>query len=71
MLRTVLTTIAIGLGGFAFAFVVLLVGYEGSSPFFGVLCGHNILPSLVGFTIGAWFVLGSAVVLARVLFNNE
>jgi hypothetical protein len=71
MLRTILMAIAVGIGGFALAFVVLFLGCEGSDPFFGVMCGHNILPSLIGLTIGAWFVLGSAVVLVRSLRNNE
>jgi hypothetical protein len=71
MLRTILMVIAVGIGGFALAFVVLFLGCEGSAPFFGVMCGHNILPSLIGLTIGAWFVLGSAVVLVRTLHNNE
>lgn len=71
MLRTILMVIAVGIGGFALAFVVLFLGCEGSTPFFGVMCGHNIFPSLIGLTIGAWFVLGSAVVLVRTLRNKE
>jgi hypothetical protein len=71
MLRTILTVVAVGIGGFALAFVVLFLGCDGPNPFFGVMCGHNILPSLVGLTIGAWFVLGSLAVLLRALRNKE
>lgn len=71
MLRAIVTTIGVGIGGFALAFFVLFLGCDGPSPAFGVMCGHNILPSLVGLTIGAWFVLGSALALVRSLRNKE
>jgi hypothetical protein len=62
---------ALLVAGPALAFLVLFAGCGGASPFFGVLCGHNILPSLVGFTLVAWFVLASAAALARSLYFKE
>ncbi|MCU0869899.1 MAG: hypothetical protein MUF30_09910 [Burkholderiales bacterium] len=66
-----LTAIAVGLAGFVLAFLALFLDCGGSRPFFGEMCGHNILPSLVVLTLGAWFVLGSAVALFRSLRDND
>ena len=71
MLRRIAQTLLVLLGGPLVAFGVLFVGCEGSEPVFGVACGHNILPSLVLGTIGAWFVLGTLVALLNGMKGNE
>lgn len=71
MRRTILITVLVFVSGFALAFFGLFLGCEGSSPTFGVMCGHNILPSLVGLTLVAWLVLGVLAVLIRSICSRE
>jgi hypothetical protein len=63
--------ILIFLGGPLIAFAVLFAGCEGEHPPLGVMCGHNILMSLVLFTFAAWLVLGTIAVLVGVVRGNE
>lgn len=63
--------ILIFLGGPLIAFAILFVGCEGKHPALGVMCGHNILMSLVLFTFAAWFVLGTISVLIGVPRGHE
>ena len=71
MLAKIAMVTAVLLAGPVLAFLVLFAGCDGANPFLGVLCGHNILPSLVGFTLVAWFALASAAALARSLYSKE
>ena len=71
MLRKAALVLAILIGGAALAFFILFAGCEGSSPIFGSMCGHNIVPSLFVLTLVSWFVLGSFAVLVRSLRDKE
>ena len=62
MPRRVIQILLVLLGGPALAFLIVLLGCEGSAPL-GTMCGHNILTSLVLITLAAWFVLSVAVSL--------
>jgi hypothetical protein len=55
------------LAGPALACVVLLFGCEGSNAPLGVMCGHNAPMSLLALTVGAWFVLGTALAAIQML----
>ena len=71
MFAKIAIAVAVLLGGPALAFTVLFAGCDGAAPFFGVLCGHNIMPSLVGFTLVAWFVLACVAALAHSLHAKQ
>jgi hypothetical protein len=71
MLRTTALIIGVVAGGPALAFLVLFAGCDGPSPVFGTACGHNILVSLVGFTLLAWLVLGVCATLFNIVKNKE
>ena len=71
MLRTVALALGFFIAGPAIALLVLFAGCEGASPPLGNACGHNILVSLVGFSLVAWFILAMSLTLARVLRNKE
>jgi len=70
MRRKFAKVVALLLAGPALAFVVLFAGCEGPNPLFGVMCGHNILVSLIVFTLAAWFVLAMAVTVIQSLRNR-
>lgn len=53
------------------AFAILFAGCNGPAPVFGVMCGHNILVSLVLFTLAAWFVIASVNALIQALRRKE
>jgi hypothetical protein len=71
MLHRTLQFILVAIGGPLLAFVLVFAGCEGASPVLGTMCGHNILGSLVAFTLGAWLVLGICVSLYNGLRAKE
>jgi hypothetical protein len=71
MLRGPLLALGVIVGGPALAFFVLFSGCDGPSPMFGTMCGHNILISLIGFTILAWLLLAVCAALFSIWRNNE
>jgi len=71
VLRKLAKRVLILLGGPLIAFAVLFAGCEGEHPALGVMCGHNILMSLVLFTVVAWLVLGTISVLVGVFRGSE
>lgn len=61
----------LAVSGPALAFLLLMSGCEGVDPFFGEMCGHNVLPSLVMLSVLFWFVLAMASTLFTALRNKE
>ena len=71
MLRKFIRGLLFLLVGPASAFAIVFTGCEGSSPPLGTLCGHNIVLSLVAFTLASWFVLANEISLFHILRNKE
>jgi hypothetical protein len=71
MFRKIAKIAALLIAGPVLAFLVLLAGCGGSEPFFGTMCGHNILVSVVAFTLAAWFIFAMGNAVIRSLRNKE
>jgi hypothetical protein len=71
MLRKIAKLAVLLVAGPVLAFLILLTGCGGSDPFFGVMCGHNILTSVVMLTFAAWFVIAMGSAVVRSLHNKE
>lgn len=71
MLGKIAKIAALVLAGPTLAFAVLFAGCEGPAPALGVMCGHNVLVSLVVFTLAFWAVLASVSALVQSLRRKE
>lgn len=67
MLGALLKIAVFILAGPAAALAVLFIGCEGSTQSLGVMCGHNAPMSLLGLTLVAWFLLGTALAIIQML----
>ena len=71
MLGKIAKVVALFLAGPTLAFVVLFAGCEGPASAFGVMCGHNVLYSLVSLTLVVWFVLATVTALIQALHRKD
>ncbi len=46
------------LAGPALAWLILMAGCSGASPFLGVMCGHNVPLTLPLLAMALWFLIG-------------
>jgi hypothetical protein len=64
---TLIKMAAFVLAGPVLAFAILFLGCDSPAQAFGNLCGHNIMGSMVWFTLAAWFIIATVNSLFQAL----